>query len=101
MAHHMVCIETRKYFLIIIIGILDVTDQNEKVGDEELLKVINDRVRPLYHIFGHIHEGYGVEKKDGTTFINASICTEDYKPTQKPIVFELPVKEEGQEKKEA
>ena len=63
-------------------------------GCEELIKVIEKRVKPLYHIFGHIHEGYGVEKKGKTTYINASTCTEKYHPVNKPIVFELPVKEE-------
>ena len=62
------------------------------------MKVIEERVKPLYHIFGHIHEGYGVEKKGGTTFINASTCTINYNPKYPPIVFELPIKVNKDEK---
>ena len=60
------------------------------------MKVV-ERIKPLYHIFGHIHEGYGQKKQDGTVFINASICTARYKPINKPIVFDLPVKNEKKE----
>lgn len=47
---------------------------------------------PKVHIFGHIHCGAGVSQSDlfgGLTFINASTCTEQYKPTNPPITFEL------------
>jgi hypothetical protein len=44
----------------------------------------------LYHIFGHIHEGYGVWTDGTTTYVNASTCTLRYKPDNKPIVFDLP-----------
>lgn len=37
-------------------------------------------VRPRVHVFGHIHDGAGFLPKDGTTYINASVCDEDYKP---------------------
>lgn len=76
-----------------VIGVLDNVPPNLNVGDDELLKIVREKVKPLYHIFGHIHEGYGVEKKNGTTYINASSCTKDYRPINKPVVFELPVKE--------
>ncbi|MCC6422124.1 MAG: metallophosphoesterase [Phycisphaerales bacterium] len=49
-------------------------------------------VHPRIHIFGHIRGGYGTSESDefpGTTFINASICTEQYRPTNSPIVFRL------------
>jgi predicted phosphodiesterase len=73
-------------------GIMDYDlDWNENIGDEELLKNVK-RVKPKYHIFGHVHEGYGVNEIEGTTFINPGICTYHYKPTNAPIVFELPVK---------
>jgi predicted phosphodiesterase len=44
-------------------------------------------VRPQLHLYGHIHEGYGVTCSDeipGTTFINASTCTEQYRPDNAP-----------------
>jgi Icc-related predicted phosphoesterase len=40
-------------------------------------------------VFGHIHEGYGVQYGDKTLFVNASICTAGYEPTNKPIVIDL------------
>jgi len=76
-------------------GILDFDEMlDRKEGCEDLLKAVRDRVKPLYHVFGHIHEGHGVLKKHGTTFVNASTCDISYVPNQRPIVFELPVKGE-------
>ena len=72
--------------------ILDKTFDNTYTGCEDLLKEIQERIKPLYHIFGHIHEGYGVQKVGETTFINASTCTLSYRPTNKPVVFTLPRK---------
>jgi Icc-related predicted phosphoesterase len=46
-------------------------------------------VKPKYHVFGHIHEAYGIEKSDDTTFVNASICTFRYQPTNAPIIIEV------------
>ena len=49
-------------------------------------------VRPKVHVFGHIHEGYGVTVSDEvheTTFLNASICTEAYRPENAPHQFRL------------
>jgi Icc-related predicted phosphoesterase len=50
-------------------------------------KVLN--IKPKLHIFGHIHEGYGIKEQDGITFINASTCTLGYNPTNKPIQISL------------
>ncbi|XP_022111965.1 metallophosphoesterase MPPED2-like isoform X1 [Acanthaster planci] len=68
----------------------DLTTSKERAGCVELLTTIQRRVKPKYHIFGHIHEGYGVTTDNKTTFINASICTVNYSPSNKPIVFDLP-----------
>ena len=43
------------------------------------------------HVFGHVHEGYGVSCDGYTTFINASSCTEKYALSNPPIVFDLPL----------
>ena len=61
---------------------------NENVGCEELLKKVRE-IKPKIHAFGHIHEGYGVAKIDKTIFVNASICTFNYEPINKPIVIDL------------
>ena len=59
-------------------------------GCVDLLAEVQQRVRPAYHIFGHIHEGYGVTSDGVTTFVNASSCDVNYRPVQPPIVFDLP-----------
>ena len=70
--------------------------ENEKVGCEELLNTIKNILLhpPRYHIFGHIHEGYGrslLEREDGKKIelINASSCDRRYQPVNPPIVFEV------------
>lgn len=76
-------------------GILDEAPQNfgltAHVGCEELLKTIG-RLKDLKaHVFGHVHSGYGMvqQENNGIKFINASTCTEKYKPTNPPIVFDI------------
>jgi Icc-related predicted phosphoesterase len=69
-------------------GILDIVlRKKEHVGCEMLKKRIAV-VKPKMHLFGHIHESYGVERKNGTTFANASICNAKYAPINKPLVFD-------------
>lgn len=58
----------------------------ESVGCEELSLAIG-RVRPKLHVFGHIHEGYGVTKSSMTTFVNACICDAAYRPSNHPVVI--------------
>ncbi len=67
-------------------GVLDKITSGECVGCEGLAEAVA-RVKPIFHIFGHIHEGYGIIKSNGTTSINACINTEKYKPENKAIVF--------------
>lgn len=64
------------------------TGQILNVGDRFLGDNV-ERVKPKFHIFGHIHEGYGFVQQNGTTFINASIMTKEYVPLNKPIVFHI------------
>ena len=58
-------------------------------------KELFNRIKPKYHVFGHIHEGYGTSTNGATTFINASTCNYQYRPLQLPIVFDLPKKKEA------
>jgi Icc-related predicted phosphoesterase len=75
--------------LVYSIGILDQCVGGVRAGCHELIKKVKE-IKPLYHIFGHIHETYGTEKVGDTTFINASSCNYHYKAKNEPIVFELP-----------
>ena len=65
-----------------------------RAGCFDLLRHVQNRIKPKYHVFGHIHEGYGTSTNGATTFINASTCNYQYRPLQLPIVFDLPRKKE-------
>ena len=67
---------------------LDFTIDKKNAGCKDLFNRIEE-VNPSYHIFGHVHEGYGTMKRKDTTFINASILDESYKMKNKPVIFEL------------
>ncbi|KAI1700172.1 calcineurin-like phosphoesterase domain-containing protein [Ditylenchus destructor] len=70
---------------------------SERVGCAELLNVVEKRVRPKFHVFGHIHENNGLTTNDETVFINASICNNVLNPVDSPIIFDIPLPE-GQKK---
>ncbi len=70
-------------------GVRDLCPDGRRVGSLALQRVV-ERARPKVHAFGHIHHSYGVVWNPGRTHsVNASICTEAYKPTNAPIVVEL------------
>ena len=52
------------------------------------------QVKPKLHVFGHIHEGYGIKEHEGITFVNASSATLRYEMKNKPIEIEYS-KEKG------
>lgn len=58
------------------------------LGCEELLNRVF-RVCPKIHIFGHIHECYGIQDIKGIRFINASIMDERYSVTKRPVTIDL------------
>jgi hypothetical protein len=54
------------------LGILDkIASSGEHLGCEELTATVQ-RVRPMLHIFGHIHSGHGQCGQDGSRFHNYS-----------------------------
>jgi Icc-related predicted phosphoesterase len=66
-----------------------IPSQNVYVGCEQL-RVAMDRVKPIIHTTGHIHESYGYEYgSNGVNYFNASICDEYYLPNNKPWEVEL------------
>lgn len=67
----------------------DRTVNCQRYGCKLLLDAVK-RVRPKFHVFGHVHDGYGVTEEDGTIFINASTTTTFYHPYHAPIVFDVP-----------
>ncbi|XP_028411403.1 metallophosphoesterase domain-containing protein 1-like [Dendronephthya gigantea] len=70
----------------------DSTFDETPAGCANLLDIVQNHVKPRYHIFGHIHEGYGSSSDGVTTYINASTCNIMYKPVNKPIIFDIKVK---------
>jgi Icc-related predicted phosphoesterase len=75
-------------------NILDYTQKDMwNVGCLDLYnKVLN--IKPKLHVFGHIHEGYGIKEHEGITFVNASSATLRYEMKNKPIEIEYS-KEKG------
>lgn len=47
------------------------------------------RVAPRFHVFGHIHEGYGRATDGPTTFVNASVCDTAFRAVNRPVVLDL------------
>ncbi|MBP1627135.1 MAG: metallophosphoesterase [Holophagaceae bacterium] len=58
------------------------------LGCEELAIRLT-AVKPHLHIFGHIHDGYGFLEQGGTTYVNASVCDEDYHPVNPVWIVDL------------
>lgn len=71
-------------------GILDSTHMTRgPVGCSDLFDHIMKRVKPQYHIFGHIHEGHGTKEFNGVKFVNASLLTDYYNFEYEPIVVDI------------
>lgn len=59
------------------------------LGCELLYDEVITRIKPILHVFGHIHYAYGVRITEGTTFVNSCICTESYNPIREPITIDI------------
>lgn len=63
----------------------------EHVGDTDLLARVKQLPKLKAYIGGHLHTPGGTQVViDNVIYANAAICTEQYKPTNKPIVIDLP-----------
>ena len=68
------------------------------VGSRYLYNWFKYIQRPYLHVFGHIHEGYGIEKEfmswddKYVTSVNASHVNAHYNPVNQPIRVELNVR---------
>lgn len=54
------------------LGIGDSTETGKWVGCADLLDAVRC-IRPRLHVFGHVHEEYGLVHSEGMTFVNASV----------------------------
>ncbi|MCD7926944.1 MAG: metallophosphatase domain-containing protein [Bacteroides sp.] len=69
------------------INILDFSD-NIHYGSQLLREKIM-KVKPLYHLYGHVHGNYGVIKESDTIFSNAAVLDEEYRLINAPRLFEI------------
>ena len=67
-------------------GILDRTNSGKNVGCLDLLDRIKT-IKPKCHIFGHIHEAYGITHLEGVTYVNACQLNLAYDYVNKPITI--------------
>lgn len=71
------------------LGYGDLVCSGVRAGCVELLTTVQNRVKPKYHVFGHIHEGYGISSDGKIIYINASTCDLNYLPNNPAIVFDI------------
>lgn len=73
-------------------GILDhvkrIDGSEEQTGCPQLLETVM-ATQPKVHIFGHIHEKYGVYEHGGVEFLNVSTMNQSYQIANEPVVYEL------------
>lgn len=67
----------------------DLCASGVRAGCLDLLDELQSRVKPRYHVAGHIHEGYGATTDGQTIFLNASTCNLRYKAHNKALVFDV------------
>lgn len=70
-------------------NVLDEVPGGERAGCADLAQRLTELPNLKVHICGHIHNGYGTMQLANVQFVNASSCTEAYKPTNPPIVIEV------------
>lgn len=68
-------------------GILDY-DDSINYGDKQLLTKVME-LQPKLHLFGHIHRQHSIISKDGITFSNGAIMSDDYTNLQSPFILEI------------
>jgi len=76
------------------LGFGDLCITGSRAGCVELLKTVQHRVKPRYHVYGHIHEGYGIRSDGRVVYVNASTCDINYTPCNPPVVFDVPLPKE-------
>ena len=69
-------------------AILDKSIDGKHCGSQSLFQKIIRTTQIKLHVFGHIHEDYGIVEYQDKTFVNCSIMNENYKPTNKPVRLE-------------
>ena len=68
-------------------GILDRAG-NINFGCPELLAAVM-KISLRYHLFGHVHDAYGMKKEVGITFVNGALLDGNYSLVNEPVVIEI------------
>jgi len=68
--------------------ILDQNRREESCGCPHLTARVKE-LNPHYHIFGHIHESYGMIEYNGTTYVNSSNLDFLYEYANQPILIDI------------
>ncbi|CAF3445960.1 unnamed protein product [Rotaria sp. Silwood1] len=63
----------------------------EHLGDVDLLGTVACRIGPTFHVFGYSREDFGMSFNGYTYFVNASMCTRSYNPSNDLIIFDVPM----------
>ncbi len=70
-------------------------------GNEGCIELLDwvEKFAPKVHVFGHIHEGYGVTTNGRTTFVNASTLNlaYDVRKPNPPVIIDLPLGQQRQQ----
>jgi Icc-related predicted phosphoesterase len=66
------------------------------VGSKSLTKHVTERIKPMLHAFGHIHDepsfrNFGIINDGSTTFVNCSCCNIGGKLVNHGMVLEIDV----------
>lgn len=71
-------------------GIGDLASGSRHAGSRVLRSIV-EMVKPRFHVFGHLHHGYGVyELSDSdTVFVNASVLDDWLFPSNRPLILEV------------
>jgi Icc-related predicted phosphoesterase len=61
-------------------GILDFNDKGKHEGCQDLLEIVQQKIKPRLHVFGHLHDAHGQVQIGETLFVNASMVNKIHYP---------------------
>jgi len=88
-SHHWNIIPQNTDFLITHgppFGILDELDNKHHIGCEKLAKRIRN-LKLKHHLFGHVHNDYGIVRTKTIVFINSASLDEKYRSINAPLII--------------
>ena len=67
----------------------------DHAGSKYLAQKVCEDIKPIVHVFGHLHEAYGVKfgGSCGTIFANVASCNRAFRIEHRPVIFDLPIKQ--------